>query len=177
MANRGATVGADDGVHGLTEQIERYAQGNVEEILPGVEEGLLVDPPAEHGENRVLEEEVEGGEDQTGGQAEYHGVADAAARPLVLAGPQADANQSTAAVADEHGNGQSYHGQGKHHRVGGVTVGAQIGRVGDEDLVHDVVQGCYQQGYDAGHGVPGHQRPDGVGDQEGIGALFLFHFK
>lgn len=66
---------------------------------------------------------------------------------------QGHADKGAAAVPHHHGDGQGHHRQGKHHRVGGVAVGPQIVGVGNEDLVHDVVQCPHQQGDHAGNGA------------------------
>jgi len=50
-------------------------------------------------------------------------------------GTQADADKGTAAVADHHGYSNSGYGQGEHHRVGGVPIGAQLIGVGDKNLI------------------------------------------
>ena len=61
--------------------------------------------------------------------------------------------------------------RGEHHRVGGVAVGPQIVGVGNEDLVHDVVQGPHQQGDHAGNGVAAHEPPHTLRSQKFVGAF------
>ena len=146
-------VGADDGVHGLAKHIEGNAQGDIEKVLLGEVKGLLVHPAAEGRQNGVCQQQVQQRHHQAGDHAQRHGAADAAVGVLLVPGAQADADVGAAAVADHDGHRQGHHRQGKHHRVGGVAVGAQVGRVGDEDLVHNVVQRRHQQRNDTGDGV------------------------
>ena len=54
----GVAVGADDGVHGLPEHIERDAQGDIEEVFLRVVEGLLIHRAAEHSNNVVRKNEI-----------------------------------------------------------------------------------------------------------------------
>ena len=63
--------------------------------------------------------------------------------PTLFLAVQAD--EGAAAVPDHDGNRQGDHGQRKDHRIGGISVGAQVAGVGDEDLVHDVVQRADQE--------------------------------
>lgn len=46
---------------------------------------------------------------------------------------------------------------GKTTVLGGVAVGAQIIGVGDEDLIHNVIEGGDKQRYDAGNRVFPHE--------------------
>lgn len=55
----GAAIGADNGVHGLTEHIERDTQGNPEEVFPGLNKGLLVDSAAKGCQNLVRKNQVD----------------------------------------------------------------------------------------------------------------------
>lgn len=71
---------------------------------------------------------------------QHDGAANASVCILSLSRAEADADKDTAAVADHHRHGQRYHRQWKDHRVGGVAIEAQMGGVGNEDLVHNVVQ-------------------------------------
>lgn len=86
-------------------------------------------------------------------------------------GPRDHADKGAAAVPHHHGDGQGHHRQGEHHRVGGVAVGPQIAGVGNEDLVHDVVQCPHQQGDHAGNGVAAHEPPHTLRSQKIVGAF------
>ena len=168
----GAAVGPDHRVHGLAEHIKRDAQGDVEEILLRTAESLLVDGAAEHGDDAVGEDQIHRRQHQAGGHGQHHGVAHAAAGPLAVTAAQGHADKGAAAVPHHHGDGQGHHRQGEHHRVGGVAVGPQIVGVGNEDLVHDVVQGSHQQGDHAGNGVAAHEPPYVLRSQKIVG---MFH--
>lgn len=95
-----------------------------------------------------------------------------AAGPLAVTAAQGHADKGAAAVPHHHGDGQGHHRQGEHHRVGGVAVGPQIVGVGNEDLVHDVVQCPHQQGDHAGNGVAAHEPPHMLRSQKIVG---MFH--
>ena len=85
--------------------------------------------------------------------------------------PKADADESAAAVPDHNRDGEGYDGQRKDNGVGRVAVGAEVGSVGDEDLVDDVVQRTDQKRNDAGNGVLLHQFADRLGAQKLIGMV------
>lgn len=156
----GTPVGADDRIHGLAEHVEGDAQRDPEEILPRAGEGLLVDPPAEQGEEHVHAQQVDRRQNGAAPKAEQDGAADAPVGVLIPTGAQGDADEGAAAVADHHGDGQGDHRQGEHHRVGGVAVGAEIVGVCDKDLIDDVVERGDDKGENTGDGVLPHQRPD-----------------
>ena len=162
----GSAVGPDDGVHGLPEHIEGDAQRDVEEILLRIAEGLGIDGAAEHGQDLIGKQQVQRRQNQTAAHRQYHCVAHGPAGILSPALAQRDTDEGAAAVTDHDGDGQRHHSQGKDHRISGVSVGAQIAGVGDEDLIHDVVERPYQQGDDAGEGVAAHEPPDGLGLQK-----------
>ena len=168
-----AAVGANDRVQRLAKHIERNAQRNIEEVLLRLTECLFVDAAAEHGQDRILKDQIDGRQHDAGDDAQPDGISDAAVGILPAIRAQADADERAASVADHHGNGQRHHRQREHHRIGGVAVGAQIAGVGDEDLVDDVVQRRHQQGNDARNGILAHQRADPLGLQKGVG--FLLH--
>ena len=54
----GVAVGADDGVHGLSEHIERNTQRNIEEVFLRVVKGFFIDCAAEHSNNAVRKNEI-----------------------------------------------------------------------------------------------------------------------
>ena len=91
--------------------------------------------------------------------------------PWPNTGPRDHADKGAAAVPHHHGDGQGHHRQGEHHRVGGVAAGPQIVGVGNEDLVHDVVQCPHQQGDHAGNGVASHEPPHTLRSQKIVGAF------
>ena len=166
-------VRADDGIQRLTEHVEGHADGDPGEVFLRLNEGLLVDAAAEHGQDAALEDQIDGGEHRAADDADDHGVADAAVRVVLAVCAQADADEGAAAVADHHRDGQCHHGQREHHGVGCVAVGAKVARVCNEDLVDDVVERSHQQRNDAGNRIPAHQHADGLGLQKAVG--FLFH--
>lgn len=169
----GASVGTDDGVQRLAEHIKRYAQGDPEEILLGLDKGLVVDPAAKSGEKRLLKGQIDDGQEHAADDAQQCGAADAPVGVLLVPGSQADADIGAAAVADHHGNGQRHHRQREHDAVGGVAVRAEVIGVGNEDLIHDVVKRRHQQRDDAGDGVFPHQRPQFFLFQEHVGIGFV----
>ena len=162
----GSAAGPDDGVHGLPEHIEGDAQRDVEEILLRIAEGLGIDGAAEHGQDLIGKQQVQRRQHQTAACRQHHGVAHGSAGILSLALAQRDTDEGAAAVTDHDGDGQRHHSQGKDHRISGISVGTQIAGVGDEDLIHDVVERPHQQGDDAGDGVAMHEPPDGLGLQK-----------
>ena len=164
----GAAVGANDGVQTLAEHIERYAQRDPEEVLFGQAEGFFIDRAAKKGQQRVPEQQIAGGQHKAGAHTAQHGAADASAGVLRLLAAQTKADEGTAAVADHHGHGQRDHRQGKHHRIGGVAVGAEVAGIGDEDLVDDIIQRRHQQRDHAGESVFPHQFGNGGGFQTGF---------
>lgn len=133
-------VGAYDGIHGLTEHVEGYAESYPEEVFFGEREGLVVDSAAEHGEDGVVENEVGRGHNEADDDAEDDGAADAAVGVVVCAGAEADAHEGAAAVAYHDGQCERHDGQRKGHRVGSVAVGAEVGGVGNKNLVNNVVE-------------------------------------
>lgn len=48
---------------------------------------------------------------------------------------QADAHVRAAPVADHDRRGQRHHGEGKHHRIRRIAIGAEIAGICDEELV------------------------------------------
>ena len=69
-------------------------------------------------------------------------------------------HKGAAAVPDHHGNRKGYHRQRKDNRVGGVAVRAEIGSVGNENLVNDIVKRTHQKGNNAGNRVLLHEFAD-----------------
>ena len=171
----GAAVGADDGVHGLTEHIKGHAQGDIEEVFLGVVIGLGVDRSTEHGENGICKDQIHSSQNDAADQTHHHRIPDA---PLCLGNfvlPKADADEGAAAVTDHHGNGQCHHRQGEHHRVGSVAVRAQIAGVGNKDLVHDVIQRTHQQRNNARDRILLHQFADALRAKKLIGTFHGIH--
>ena len=101
-----ASVGADDGVHGLSEHVEGDAQGDPEEVLLGALHGALVDVAAEGVENRVGGQQVHGGQQGAGYDTDQDGIAHTAVSLLLVVPAQADADKGAGSVADHHGDGQ-----------------------------------------------------------------------
>ncbi len=159
-------VGADDGVHGLPEHIERDAQGDIEEVFLRVAEGLLIHRAAEHGDDVVCKNEIYRRENKTADDAQHHRIADAALGLVHLASAQRHADEGAAAVAHHDGDGQGHHRQREHHRIGGVAVRSEVTGVGNEDLVNDVVKRAHQQRDDAGDGVLPHELADTLRPQK-----------
>ena len=87
---------------------------------------------------------------------------------------QTDTDKSAAAVPYHDSNCQGHHGQGEYHGVGRISVGPKIACIGNENLVHNVVQGCHQQGNNAGDCVLSHQGADWLCFKKGVG--FLVHW-
>ena len=92
---------------------------------------------------------------------------------LLVVPPQADTDESAAAVPDHHRDGQRYHSHRKDNCVCGIAVGAEVICVGNKDLIHNVVECRYQQGNHTGYGVLCHQLADPLGFKESI--RFLMH--
>ena len=169
----GAAVRADDRVHRLPEYIEGDAQRDPEEVLLRAGIGFRVDSAAEEREDRLHGQKIQGRQDQTASQAEQDGVSDAAVGVFLSIGPQRNGDEGAGAVADHDRDRQRDHGQREDHRVGCVAVGAEIVGVGDEDLVNDVIQGCHNQGNDAGERILPHQHGQLFVFEKCVG--FLFH--
>ena len=169
-----AAIRTNDGVHRLAEHVEGNAQRDPEEVFLREFEGFVVYAPAEYADQRVAEDQVKRGKQQTGERADDHRVAHAAVRVLTPARAQTQAHERAAAVADHDRDGERDYRERIDHRVGGVSGRAQIGCVGNENLIYDVVQRRHQQRYYAGHGVFAHQLAHGARFEMVVG-LFL-HF-
>jgi hypothetical protein len=89
-------------------------------------------------------------------------------RGILVIPPQADADKSAAAVPDHHRDRQSHHRQGKHDSICGVSAGAKIVCIGNENLVHNVVERRHQQRDDAGNGVFCHESAHWFGFEESV---------
>ena len=59
---------------------------------------------------------------------------------VVCAGAEADAHEGAAAFAYHDSQCERHDGQRKDHRVGRVAVGAEVGGVGNKNLVNNVVE-------------------------------------
>ena len=134
----------DHGIHGLPEHVKRDAQRDIKEVLPGASEGFFIDRTAEHGNDAVRKNQIYSCQNKAGCENQHNGVAHALLCPFPFVPAQRHTDKGTAAVADHDGNGQRHDREGKHDRIGGVAIGAQIAGVGDKDLVDDVVQRAYQ---------------------------------
>ena len=94
-------------------------------------------------------------------------------RGILVIPPQADADKGAAAVSNHHRDRQRHHGQGKHHRIGGIAIGAEIVCIGNENLIHNVVERRHQQRDDTGNSVLRHQLAHPFCFQKRI--CFCFH--
>ena len=164
----GASVRTDNGVHRLSEHIERDAERNPEKVFPRMGEGLLVDASAEERQNRVHEQQVQRRQNDACNQTERDGVAYGSMRLVCPTLAEFDADVSAGAVANHDRHGQRDDRQRKHDRIGGVAVGAEIVRVGNENLVYDIVQRGDQQRDDTGNGVFPHELSYRLRFQKGV---------
>ena len=103
-------------------------------------EGLLVDRAAEHGDDLVSENQIDGGEDQAGRYAEEDRIADTSARFPSLLPPETDRDECAAAVSHHDRDGERHDRQREDDRIGRIAVGAEVAGVRDEDLIDDVIQ-------------------------------------
>ena len=154
----GVAVRADDGVHGLSEHIERNAQRNIEEVFLRMMKGLLIDRAAEHGNNAVRKKQIH----RRQAQGCWQQISTTALPTLRLAfstfvSAQRHADKGAAAVADHDGDGQCHHRQRENHGVGRVAIRAEIAGIGNKDLINNVVKRAHQQRDDAGDGVLPHE--------------------
>ena len=170
-----AAVGTDDGIHGLAEHVERHAQRDIEEVFLRMMVGLGVHRAAEHGQNGIGKEQVDGREHKAADHAQHHRVAHALLCAVHFVLPKADADEGTAAVTDHDRDGQRHHREREHHRVGGIAVGAEVAGIGNEDLVHDVVQCADQQRNNARDRIAPHQLADALRAEKLIGMFHRIH--
>lgn len=119
--------------------------------------GFPIDLPAKQRQDRLLQDQIKGRQPQAGCNTQQDCAANTLMGGLFVSRPQADTDEGTAAVTDHHRNRQRHHCQRKNHRIGGVSIGTQIVRVGDKDLIHDVIERCHQQGDHTGNGIFSHQ--------------------
>ena len=137
--------------------------------------GFGIDCTAEHSEDDVCKDQIDRSQHNAADQTHYNSVANALLCLADLILPKADADEGTAAVAHHDGDGQRHHRQREHHRVGGVAVGPQIVGVGNEDLVHDVVQCADQQRNNARNRILLHQLSDAFRAEKFIGTFHGIH--
>jgi len=168
IANFGAPVRADDRVHRLAEHVKRDAQRDPEKVFARQAVGLLVHPTAERGDEAILEEQVRRRQSQADADRQQDGVPDAPVRLFPVLRAKPDADVGAAAVAHHHGNGQRRHRKREYDRVRGVPVRAEIVRVGNIDLVDNVVERADQQGNDAGDRKAAHQLAEAFLFQERV---------
>lgn len=88
---------------------------------------------------------------------------------LFPARSKTDAHKGTAAITDQHRNGQRYHGQRKYNGIGRIAIGAQIGRIGNKDLVYHIVERRHHQRDHTGHRIPPHDPPHRLRFQKCVG--------
>ena len=130
--------------------------------------GLLVHRAAEHRDDSVGEDEVQRREHKAARDRQYDRAADALSCLSHFALAERNADERAAAVADHHRDGKRHHRERENDGIRRVAVGAEIARVGDKDLVDDVVQRAHQQRGDARDGVAPHQRADALCFQKRI---------
>lgn len=140
MANLGLPVTADNWVHGLAEHIKRDAQCDIEEILLCEHMGFGIDRAAEKCKDRLAEDQVNSGQDNTAGNTENDRVANGFMCVLLGIASQRNTDKGTAAVTNKNGEGKRNYGQRKYDCIGRIAIGAKIAGVGDENLIHDVVK-------------------------------------
>ena len=133
-------VRPDDRIQALPEDIARHAQGQPEQVLSGKAKRLFVDIAAERLNQRLRKNQIEYKDDGRAYQQKQNGSTGAPVRSLLVPVAQADAAVGSTSVADHRRNGQSNDGQRKDHRVGRIAVGAQITRIRDNDLIHNVIE-------------------------------------
>lgn len=164
----GTAVGTDDGVHGLTEHIERDTQSDPKEIFFGKPESLIIDPGAKGVQDRHLEHKVDPHQHQADRNDRDDGAADAPAGVVLLLRAETDTDKGAASVSDHDGDGDGHHRHGKHHRVGGVPIRAKIVGVGDENLIDDIVKCRHQHRDHAGDGKFPHELSNALMLQKAI---------
>lgn len=97
MANLGLPVTADNWVHGLAEHIKRDAQCDIEEILLCEHMGFGIDRAAEKCKDRLAEDQVNSGQDNTAGNTENDRVANGFMCVLLGIASQRNTDKGTAA--------------------------------------------------------------------------------
>lgn len=162
----GVPVRTDNWIHGLAEHIKRDAEADVKEIFLGMAERFCVDGSAEHSNDGIGEYKVDCREDQTGGKDHHNRVSHALFRPVAFILAKADADIGAAAVTNHDRNGKSHNGKRKENRVRRIAVGAEIIRIGDKNLVNDVVECADKKRDHTGNRIFAHQRTDAFRSQK-----------
>ena len=106
--------------------------------------GFGIDCTAEHSEDDVCKDQIDRSQHNAADQTHHNSVANALLCLADLILPKADADKGTAAITDHNCDGQRNHRQRKNNRVGGIAVGAKIGRICNKNLIHDIIQ-CADQ--------------------------------
>ena len=129
---------------------------------------LLIHRAAEHGDDRIGKNEIQRRKQHAARHRQHDRIADAFLRLPHFTLAERNADEGAAAVADHHRDGKRHHCERENDGIRRVAVGAEIARVGDKDLVDDVVQRAHQQRGDARDGVAPHQRADALCFQKRI---------
>ena len=137
--------------------------------------GFGIDCTAEHSKDCVCKEQIDRSQHNAADQAHHHSVANTLLCLADLILPKADADKCTAAITDHDCNGQRDHRQWKNNRVGGIAVGAKIGRICNENLIYDIVQRADQQRNNARDRIFLHQPSDALRAKELIRAFHEIH--
>ena len=61
----GTSIGTNNGIHGLTEHIERNTYRNPEEVFSGLAESFFIDTSTEHGQDRFPKDKIYSSQDDT----------------------------------------------------------------------------------------------------------------
>ena len=102
------------------------------------------------------------------------GVSDAPVRLLLLSSSQAQAHKRTAAIANQNSDGERNHCQRENHCICRIPIRPQTIGIGNENLIHNIVQSGHQQGNNTGDRIFAHQLSDRLPLQKCI--RFFFHF-
>lgn len=167
-------VRADDRIHRLPEHVERNAERDPKEVFLRQAEGLCIDLTAERREDRLGKGEISRRQNKADRHADRDGTADAPRRAVGILLTERDADKRAAAVADHDRDAERDHRQREYNGICSVAVRPEIGCVGDEDLINDVVERADQQRNNAGDGISAHQLADLL-CSEGILCLII-HF-
>ena len=168
-------IGADHRVHGLSEHIKRDAERDPEEIFLRKAERLVIHPSAENSQKRIAQQQVDRHQDKARGHGQHNGISRAARGVLRPPLPETQADEGAAAVADHDGDGQRDDRHREGDGIGRIAERAEVGSIGDEDLIDNVIQRADQQRYDARHRITTHELSDRCFRQK---AMFrVFHTK
>lgn len=134
--------------------------------------GLLIHPSAKKRQKRLLKAQVEHRQQQSGGYCEDDRTGNAFLRVFPALGAKANADIGAAAITDHHRDCQRHHRQREHHRIGSIAERTEIACIGNENLVHNIIQRLDQQRDHTGDRISSHQNADFFLDQKGIS---IFH--